>query len=158
MNAANEENTNWCQSVGGIVMKENEVLLVRHTYGSGKGKLIIPGGYVKWGETPQAAVQREVLEETTVAAVPAKLIGIRFNLKDWYVVFLMDYIDGTPNSDNNENNEALFMDINEAVKSPDVPNLTRVLLQGVIDKKHNAFENIPFTSNEKHGAYSLYAI
>ena len=26
-------NTNWCQSVTGIVIKDNKVLLARHTYG-----------------------------------------------------------------------------------------------------------------------------
>lgn len=158
MDKSNEENTNWCQSVGGIVLKGNEVLLVRHTYGAGKGKLIIPGGYVKMKETPQDALRREVLEETTVVAKPIKLVGVRFNLKDWYAVFLMDYVDGDPNSDNKENSEALFMDINEAVKSPDVPDLTRVILQGVIDNKDNALENIPFISREKHGEYSFYGI
>ncbi len=70
MDGKRDENTNWCQSVGGIVLKGNEVLLVRHTYGAGKGKLIIPGGYVKVNETPQEALCREVLEETTVVAKP----------------------------------------------------------------------------------------
>lgn len=158
MNAAKDENTNWSQSVGGIVLKGNEVLLVRHTYGAGKGRLIIPGGYVNVGETPQAAVIREVMEETTVSAVPTKVAGIRFNLKDWYVVFIMDYIEGTPNSDLHENSEALFMNIHEAVKAPDVPDLTRVLLQGVIDNRDQAFDNVPFISREKHGEYSLYTI
>lgn len=153
-----EENTNWCQSVGGVVLKGREVLLVRHTYGAGKGRLIIPGGYVKVGETPQVALRREVLEETTVAAEPTKLVGVRFNLKDWYAVFLMDYISGTPNSDNRENSEALFMGINEAVKSPDVPDLTRVILQGIIDNADNALSNIPFVSREKNGEYSFYGI
>lgn len=158
MNTNHEENTNWCQSVGGIVLKENEVLLVRHTYGAGKGKLIIPGGYVKMKETPQDALRREILEETTVVAEPTKLVGVRFNLKDWYAVFLMDYVSGTPNSDNRENSEALFMDIHEAVKSPDVPDLTRVILQGVIDNSENALKNIPFVSREKNGEYSFYGI
>ncbi|HEX2926618.1 MAG TPA: NUDIX hydrolase [Ruminiclostridium sp.] len=153
-----EENTNWCQSVGGIVLKGNEVLLVRHTYGAGKGKLIIPGGYANMKETPQDAACREVLEETTVVAKPTKLVGVRFNLKDWYAVFLMEYVEGTPNSDHKENNEALFMDLNEAVKSPDVPDLTRVILQGVIDNRDNALDNIPFVSREKHGEYSYYGI
>ncbi len=158
MDGKKDENTNWCQSVGGIVLKGNEVLLVRHTYGAGKGKLIIPGGYVKINETPQDALCREVLEETTVIAKPTGLVGVRFNLKDWYAVFLMDYVEGTPNSDNRENSEALFMDIHEAVKSPDVPDLTRVILQGVIENKANAFENKPFVSREKHGEYSFYGI
>lgn len=61
----NEENTNWGQSVAGIILKENKVLLVRHTYGSGKGMLIIPGGYVKWNETPQDAVTRDDVPDLT---------------------------------------------------------------------------------------------
>lgn len=153
-----EENTNWGQSVGGVVLRENEVLLVRHTYGAGKGKLIIPGGYVNMKETPQEALKREVFEETKIVAEPVKLVGIRFNLKDWYAVFLMDYINGIPDSDNRENSEALFMDINEAVKSPDVPDLTRVILQGVINNGKNALDNIPFVSREKNGEYSFYGI
>lgn len=36
-----EENTNWFQSVTGIVIKDGKVLLARHTYGPGKGRLII---------------------------------------------------------------------------------------------------------------------
>ena len=35
--------TNWSQSVAGVCLKDGKVLLARHTYGSGKGKLIIPG-------------------------------------------------------------------------------------------------------------------
>lgn len=34
--------TNWGQSVTGVVIKENKVLLARHTYGGGKGLLIVP--------------------------------------------------------------------------------------------------------------------
>ena len=37
-----EENTNWSQSVTGIVIKDGKVLLARHTYGPGKGRLIVP--------------------------------------------------------------------------------------------------------------------
>ncbi len=56
-------NTNWQQSVTAVVIKDNKVLLGRHTYGAGKGKLIIPGGYVNVGESPQKAVKREYLED-----------------------------------------------------------------------------------------------
>lgn len=41
-----EENTNWEKSAAGVVIKDGKVLLARHTYGAGKGKLIIPGGYI----------------------------------------------------------------------------------------------------------------
>lgn len=52
------ERTNWCQSVGGVLLHDNRVLLTRHTYGPGKGKLIIPGGYVLKGESPEQALVR----------------------------------------------------------------------------------------------------
>lgn len=32
-------NTNWCQAVTGVVIRNGKVLLARHTYGDGKGKL-----------------------------------------------------------------------------------------------------------------------
>ena len=67
---AAEENTNWSQSVTGIVIRDNKVLLARHTYGPGKGKLIVPGGYVKWQESPQEALKREYMEETGVEVEP----------------------------------------------------------------------------------------
>ena len=31
--------TNWSQSVAGVCLKDGKVLLARHTYGSGNGKL-----------------------------------------------------------------------------------------------------------------------
>ena len=82
-----EENTNWGQSVTGILIRQGKVLLARHTYGTGKGMLIVPGGYVKIGETPMDALKREFLEETGIVVEPGKIIAVRFNSHDWYVAF-----------------------------------------------------------------------
>ena len=70
-----EINTNWCQSVGGVVLRDGRVLLARHTYGAGKGCLIIPGGYVQMGESPEDALRREVYEETGVRVEPRGILG-----------------------------------------------------------------------------------
>lgn len=48
-----KDNTNWGQSVTGVVIHKGKVLLARHTYGGGKGKLIIPGGYVEKNWKPK---------------------------------------------------------------------------------------------------------
>ena len=62
----NGENTCYKQSVTAVVLRDNKVLLARHTYGAGKDFLIVPGGYLNLDETPEQAVKREVLEETGV--------------------------------------------------------------------------------------------
>lgn len=125
----NTENTNWNYSVAAVVIRDKKVLLARHTYGKGKGKLIIPGGYVEKGETPQAAVIREFSEETNIAIEPQQIIGIRFNMHDWYVVFSADYISGNAKSDNDENSEVIWLDIKEALQRNDVPDLTKNLIR-----------------------------
>ena len=60
----NGENTCYKQSVTAVVLRDNKVLLARHTYGAGKDFLIVPGGYLNLDETPEQAVKREFLEET----------------------------------------------------------------------------------------------
>ena len=97
-----QENTNWSQSVAGVVLRGGKVLLVRHTYGVREGKLIVPGGYVLKGESPEDAVRRELMEETGVAVEPEGVLGIRFNQRDWYVAFRARYVSGTARSDDSE--------------------------------------------------------
>ena len=145
---------NWQKSVAAIVERDGKVLLVRHTYGAGKGRLIIPGGYLKDNETPQQACVREVLEEPGITAEPKRLDGVRFNLKDWYVVFAADYVSGEAHSDGDENSEAVWVDIDEALARDDVPDLTRKLIAAY--KNGSALEFTEFVSRENHGTYSLY--
>lgn len=148
------EKTDWGKSVAGVVIRDEKVLLVRHTYGAGKGMLIVPGGYINKGETPEAAVCREIYEETGIKAEPKSIIGIRFNLKDWYVVFRAEYVSGKEHSDCDENSEAVWLDVKEALAHDDVSELTKKILMSA-DKA--GFENIPYKSRENHGTFSFYA-
>ena len=153
----NTENTNWSQSVAGVVIKDNKVLLARHTYGSGNGKLIIPGGYLNFGETLQDAVKREYLEETNVVVEPEDILGIRFNMHDWYIVFRAKYISGEPKSDNDENSEVVWIEVEEALSREDVPELTKKMIQSAISGE-KGLEYEEYTANAKNGPYSLYCI
>lgn len=147
-------NTSWTQSVTGVVIKEGKVLLARHTYGAGKGMLIIPGGYICQGEMPEEALIREYLEETGILIEPRQIIGIRFNLKDWYVAFRAEYVSGTAASDHDENSEVVWLDIHEALSRDDVPDLTKKLIQCAVS--NGGFETIEYIG--KNPPYKLYGI
>ena len=54
-------------AVGGVVIKEDRVLLVRRGKAPSEGEWAIPGGSVELGETLQEAVRREILEETGIS-------------------------------------------------------------------------------------------
>lgn len=143
-------NTNWCQSVTGVVIKDNKVLLARHTYGSGKGLYIVPGGYVEYGEMPQDAVKREIFEETKIVAEPKNIIGIRFNEKDWYVAFSAEYVSGEATSDGDENDAVVWMDIPEALNREDVPDLTKQLIRCAIEEEKGLWP-LPYVGKSRPG-------
>ncbi len=149
--------TNWGQSVTGVVIKENKVLLARHTYGGGKGLLIVPGGYVNVDETPQDALVREYMEETNVTVKPLDVIGIRFNMHDWYIAFRAEYVSGEATSDHEENSEVLWVDVEEALTRQDVPELTKKLIESAM-KKEAGLRKEEYNGSTKHGPYSLYCL
>lgn len=149
--------TNWGQSVTAVVIREGKVLLARHTYGGGTGKLIIPGGYVNVGETPQDALKREFMEETGIVIEPLDIIGIRFNMHDWYIAFRAAYISGEVTSDHDENSEVLWVDVQDALSRDDVPMLTKKLIASAVDPRPG-LHNEPYEANTKHAPYSLYCL
>ena len=148
--------TNYGQSVTGVVINEGKVLLARHTYGGGAGLLIIPGGYVEFGETPQDALVREYMEETGVTVKPESIIGIRFNMHDWYVAFRASYVSGPPRSDGDENSEVVWVDVKEALAREDVPDLTKKLITSALFEE----EGLKRTEYESksHAPFSLYSL
>ncbi len=52
--------------VGAVVRRDGRILLVKRARPPHAGLWAIPGGRVRWGETLQAAAERESLEETGV--------------------------------------------------------------------------------------------
>jgi len=122
-------------SVGAIVLRGDEVLLVRHTYGGAAGQLLNPSGFIMHGEMPLDGLKREILEETGIEINPLGLLAVRCSTKDWWLVFLAEYRAGEPRSDNRENSEVLFMPCDEALRHSDLTDATRVLIKLAKEKK-----------------------
>ena len=149
-----EVNTDCGKSVAGVVIKDGRVLLARHTYGAGKGRLIIPGGYAQKGEAPEAALRREFLEETGVEVKAVGLLGIRFNMHDWYAVFLAEYVGGEARSDHDENSEVIWLEVDKALADADVPDLSKKLIEAAV--KGFAMPLTEYEHGEKYAPTSLY--
>lgn len=134
-----------------VVIKDNKVLMVKHTYGAANGKYLIPGGFCEEGELPQKSAEREVMEETGVMVTAGELLAVRFTKQEVWCIFRGEYVKGEPASDNDENEDALFMSIEEALSSETVVATTREILKAVLRADKQTLQKSSFV-NEKFDA------
>jgi ADP-ribose pyrophosphatase len=62
--------------VGAVVVHEGRVLLIRRAKEPMRGRWLVPGGTVEWGETLQEAVVREVREETGLDVRAREMVAV----------------------------------------------------------------------------------
>ena len=115
-----------------------------------KGLLIVPGGYVEYGELPQQALKREYLEETNTVIEPKNIIAVRFNAHDWYVAFRAEYISGEAVSDNDENSEVVWLAVEEALEREDVAGFNKKINSMRIGRSKRSYAN-PLLWKPKNG-------
>ena len=122
--------------VGGVVFYEDQVLLVKLTYGPVKGMWLIPGGLVDCGETLQEAVIREIFEETGIEVTPQGIIGIRSmvrtkdHLTDLYCVFLCK-LNSKPDLVNKDEeiSEVKWLPMDELDTDPHITSYTKYIIE-----------------------------
>lgn len=117
--------------VGAFLVRGDALLVVRKTYGPWAGLWAIPSGYVEPRESVVRAVEREVLEETGIAARAERLVGVR-NLvtsavNDTFLIFTMAYGSGEPTPDRAEVSDAAFVPLGELGSSPEAAPFTRAM-------------------------------
>jgi ADP-ribose pyrophosphatase YjhB (NUDIX family) len=147
---------NYGQGVAAVVIRDGKVLVARHTYGAGKGRLIIPGGYCHFGESPQDALKREYMEETGIVMEAHEIISVRFNMHDWYVVFRADYVSGVERADENEISEILWLTPDEIEERDDVANLTKYNIRAAFANRGLIYEPNYASNSNAYQPYSLY--
>lgn len=146
-------------TVCGIVEINGKILLVRHTYGTAEGRILVPGGYVEDGELPSKAIEREVFEETGVTAKAKAVFSVQFKPEQWCIVFTMDHVSGEPESDGYENNEVLLITAEEAAERDDITNMSREILRAFIADKSNVLGKSSYvprsTTADKYEIYGV---
>lgn len=63
-------------AVDGVIIKDNQILLIKRKNDPYKDSWAMPGGFVEYGERTEDAVLREVKEETGLEAKISQLIGV----------------------------------------------------------------------------------
>ncbi|MBB6216266.1 ADP-ribose pyrophosphatase YjhB (NUDIX family) [Anaerosolibacter carboniphilus] len=119
--------------VGGLLYHHNQYLLVKHTYGEYKGQWILPGGHVNPGEHIDDAIVREFKEETALDVHPRSVLALRSRKRsdtslDCYIIFLLEYLDGQPASDNLENDAARFFCLEEINSMDNIIELSKIII------------------------------
>ncbi len=145
-------------TVCGITEINGKILLVRHSYGTAKDRILLPGGYVTENEIPTVAVEREILEETGVNASVRSLMAMQFKSNQWCAVFIMNYISGMPISDGYENSEVLLLTAEEAVKRDDITNMSREILTAYINEYSELYKSkyIPASASKEN--YVIFGV
>ena len=105
----------------GVVVKNNEVLLIKRAVTPFKGYWCLPGGLMDVGETIEQTALREVKEETGMKAKIVKLVGVYSGPKRdprgtiVTIVHLMKYVKVIGKHDN-EVSDVRFFPINKLPK------------------------------------------
>lgn len=69
----------------GLIIKDNMVLLIKKFGGPYNGKLDLPGGTIEFGERPEDALKRELMEEVGIEVVDYQLFDANSVFFDWQV-------------------------------------------------------------------------
>ena len=67
----------------GLIIKNEKILLIKKNGGPYDGKLDLPGGTIEFGETPEEALKRELLEEVGILVTDYKLFDASSVKFEW---------------------------------------------------------------------------
>jgi len=70
--------------VYGLIIENNKIVLVKKNGGPYDGKFDLPGGSFEFGETPQEALKRELLEEIGINLKECELVDADSVKFDWF--------------------------------------------------------------------------
>jgi len=130
-------NTGYNIGVGGAVVRDGKLLLVRRASRHGRGNWQLPGGFIEPDETMEQAVVREVQEEAGVLAEVEAVLGLRSRYdpgsgNGMYVVLLLKPIGGEPIADGREVDHAGYFTLEQIEELNPLPPVNWEIAQRVL--------------------------
>ena len=125
--------------VGGVVVCDGRILLVRKKTGPYSGIWSLPGGYIEYNEMIDQAIIREIKEETGVNAIAHEIILIRQKIlrdkgeNSLYIVFRMSTRDLNPKADGIEIKEARYFHRDDIVSLDPMLPLCRLAVKKIFN-------------------------
>jgi ADP-ribose pyrophosphatase YjhB (NUDIX family) len=146
--------------VGGAVVQDGRLLLVRRASRRGRGNWQVPGGFIEPDETIEHAVVREVAEEAGVQTQVEGILGVRNRYdpdvgNSLYVVLLLTHVGGDPAPDGKEVDRAGYFSLEEICRLDQVPPINLEIATRALASDRRLLS--PKTvSNMTRGTYTLF--
>jgi len=120
-------------AVGAVIFdNEGKVLLVKRKHAPNKGNWAIPGGKVKYGETLEEAIRREMKEETNLDINVKEPLAIVEIIKEGFHYVIIDFICEIAGGElraGSDAGEAKFFSIEEIKKLYTSPTTVEMLIR-----------------------------
>jgi mutator protein MutT len=153
-------NTGYNIGVGGAVVRNGHLLLVRRASRRGRGNWQVPGGFIEPDETIEQAVLREVAEEAGVTAEVEGILALRNRYhpdvgNSLYIVLLLRPLSGEPKPDGREVDRADYFSLEEIRALEQVPAINLEIAQRALSSNRGLLA--PQTVAHTSGAtYTLF--
>ena len=153
-------NTGYNVGVGGAVVDDGRLLLVRRSSRRGRGNWQIPGGFVEQNETMELAVVREVEEEAGVETTVQGVLGIRNRYDEeggnsLYIVMLLRRQSGEPNPDMKEVDRAEYFTLAEIQALEQISPVNIEVAKRALSKDHRML-CAQTVEQVNRGSYTLF--
>ena len=147
---------------GAVVVRDDALLLVRHTYGWAQGRWLLPNGGQQSGETLADCAVRELREETGLSGIAGRLVAVRSLASvlgsDTFVALEVEVATGEPRPDGKETDGAQFFRaavIGEMFERGEVVRLHRLIAAHVLsDPDQQAIQTLPALDRDGNPATS----
>jgi ADP-ribose pyrophosphatase YjhB (NUDIX family) len=123
--------------VSAVVIKANEILLVRYHFGDGNVKYMLPGCRILHGEAPKEAIRRGCMQETGISIEAEDIIFVRLDDLEWQISFRAKYLAGVLKSPANEPFVPFWVPTEDALKLENLSFLCKEQIKSALSGKNS---------------------